>query len=160
MKTPGSIRSLAAAAAALGLLTSSVASAAPAFASAAPAAANPLVTLSIVGSASSRAALCAAGAAAVAGAAATATVQPAPGCVLPAVDAVPPPAVVENVPPPMAPYVAPEAGLNIWPLLASLAAFGAVFFLLDDAILGDDDDGFDIDLTGADRTPPVVVSPT
>ena len=153
MKTPGSIRSLAAAAAALGLLTSSVASAAPAFASAAPAAANPLVTLSIIGSATSRAALCAASTAAVAGAAATTSAQAAtPGCVLPAVDAAPPP-VVENVPPPAAPFVVAEPGMNIWPLLATLAAFSAVFFLLDDAILGDDGDA-DFGLPIPDRTPP------
>ncbi len=129
--------SLGSAVAALSILTSSVPNAAPAFANASHAS-NPLVTLSIVGSASSRAALCATGAAAVAGAASTAVVQPAPGCVLPAVDA-PPPAVVENVPAPVAPYVPAPAGPNIWPLLASLAAFSAVFFLLDDVIVGDDD---------------------
>jgi hypothetical protein len=147
MKTPGSIRSLAAAAAALSLVTSSVASAAPVFANATPIAASPLVTLSIVGSAASRAALCAASTAALAGAAATAAVQPAPGCVLPAVDA-PPPVVVSDVPPPAMPYAAAPVAVgapNIWPLLAGLAAFSAVFFLLDDVILGDDDDdGFTI----------------
>lgn len=154
MKTPGSIRSLATAAVALSLVTSSVASAAPAFASTGPAAGSPLVTLSVFGSASSRAALCAATSAAVAGAATTAAVQPQQGCVLPAVDA-PPPAVVSEVPPPpMAPYaVAAEPGMNIWPLLASLAAFSVAFFLLDDVFLGDDDD-FDIDFPTPDRTPP------
>ena len=46
----------------------------------------------------------------------------------------------------MAPYMAPAPGMtNLWPLLASLAAFSAVFFLLDDVILGDDDDD-DIDI--------------
>ena len=144
MKSPVSIRSLAAGAAALSLVVSSAASAAPAFANTAPAAASPLVTLSIFGTSGSRAALCAASSAAIAGAASTAAVQPAQGCVLPAVDA-PPPAVVSDVPPPPAPYVAAEPGMNIWPLLASLAAFGAVFFLLDDVILGDDDD-FDVNL--------------
>ena len=54
----------------------------------------------------------------------------------------------------MAPYVAPVAGApNIWPLLASLAAFSAVFFLLDDVILGDEDD-IDIDVP-----PPCTDSP-
>ena len=152
MKKPGSVRSLAAAAAALSLVTSSVASAAPAFANAAPAVASPLVTLSVFGTSGSRAALCAASSAALAGAASTAAVQPAQGCVLPAVDA-PPPVVVSEVPPPAAPYAVAEPGMNIWPLLASLAAFSAVFFLLDDAILGDDDD-FDLDLPTPDRTPP------
>jgi hypothetical protein len=58
----------------------------------------------------------------------------------------------------MAPYVSAEPGMNIWPLLASLAAFSAVFFLLDDAILGDDDD-FDINFPTPDRTPPCTGSP-
>ena len=151
MKMPRSMQSLAIAAGAVSLVTSSIASAAPAFANAGPAA-SPLVTLSIIGSASSRAALCAASTAAVAGAAATAQAA-APGCVLPAVDTAPPP-VVENVPPPMAPYVTAEPGMNIWPLLASLAAFSAVFFLFDDVILGDDDDGIDIDVP-----PPCTGSP-
>jgi hypothetical protein len=151
MKAPGTLRSLATAAAAFSLVISPVASAAPAFANTAPAAASPLVTLSVFGSASSRAALCAATATAAAGAAATAAVQPAPGCVLPAVDS---PPVVAEAPPPMAPYAAPVAGApNIWPLLASLAAFSAVFFLLDDVILGDDDD-FDLGLP-----PPCTDSP-
>ena len=152
MKT-GSIRTFAAAAAALSLIASPAAAAAPAFAGATPIAANPLVTLSIVGSASSRAALCAASSAAVAGAAAATAVQPAPGCVLPAVDA--PPPVVADAPPPMVPYAAaPVAGApNLWPLLASLVAFSAVFFLLDDVILGDEDDDLDVDV------PPCTGSP-
>jgi hypothetical protein len=148
MKLP--TRSLAAAVAAVSLVTSSVAGAAPAI----PASVNPLVTLSIFGTAQSRAALCAAGSAAVAATAAAATTaaattaaQAPTGCVLPVGDA-PPPVVTNTVPPPEAPvapyYEAAAAAPNLWPLLAGLALFGGIFFLLDDEILGDDDFDFDI----------------
>jgi hypothetical protein len=143
MKLP--TRSLAAAVAAVSLVTSSVAGAAPAI----PASVNPLVTLSIFGTAQSRAALCAAGSAAVAATAAAATTaaQAPSGCVLPVGDA-PPPVATNTVPPPEAPvapyYEAAAAAPNLWPLLAGLALFGGIFFLLDDEILGDDDFDFDI----------------
>ena len=138
MKTPGSIRSLAAILAGLSVATTSVASAA----AVAPQGANPLVTLSVFGSAQSRAALCAAGSAAVTAAATTAAAQSRPGCVLPIADA-PPPPVVSDVPPPMmpaAPYATAAAGANLWPLLVGLGLFSAIFFLLDDEILGDGGD--------------------
>ncbi|MBA2467559.1 MAG: hypothetical protein H0V46_08155 [Sphingomonas sp.] len=146
MKTPRSIRSAAAIAVVLSLTTGSLASAAPVAAGTV----NPLVALSVFGSAQSRAALCAASSAAVA-AAATATAQSQTGCVLPVLDAPPPPVAsnmpppVADVPPPMAPF-AVAAAPNLLPLLAALGLFGGAFFLLDDVILGDDDDsGFEID---------------
>lgn len=135
MKISSSFRPIATLAVALSLSTGSIASAAPL----ASGPVNPLVALSVFGSAQSRAALCAAGSAAAA-AAATSSAQAQSGCVLPAVDA-PPPAVVENVPPPMTPYAAaPAAAPNLLPLLVSLGLFAGVFFLLDDTILGDGGD--------------------
>ncbi len=120
------------------LMTSSAAVAAQGVPTGSVATSSPLVTLSVFGTAGSRAALCSANSAAVTGAAATAVVQARPGCVLPALDA---PPVISDVPPP-APYAAAPyaaSGPNLWPLLASLAVFSAVFFLLDDVILGDGD---------------------
>ena len=102
---------------------------------------NPLVTLSVFGSAQSRAALCAAGSSAAV-AAGTAAQTPS-GCVLPVAETAPPPPVETSVLPeagPVAPYAAASAAPNLWPLLAGLGVFSAVFFLLDDAILGDEDD--------------------
>jgi hypothetical protein len=133
MTIPRSTRPFAALAVAFSLTTGSVASAAPANAGAV----NPLVALSVFGTAQSRAAVCAAGAAAATAAAA----QAQPGCVLPAADA-PPPPVATNVPPPVVPYApAYAAGApNLLPLFAALGLFAGVFFLLDDTILGDDDD--------------------
>jgi hypothetical protein len=144
MNIPGSMRSVAAVGVMLSLVASSAASAAPAVARAA----NPLVTLSVFGTAGSRAALCA-------GSVAATAAQTTPGCVLPALDAAPVTAV-PDVAPSIAPYApAPATAVapNLWPLLASLAAFSAAFFLLDDAILGEGDD-FEIDI------PPPTVSPT
>jgi hypothetical protein len=102
-------------------------------ASAAPRAVDPLVALSVFGTAESRAAVCAAGsqAAAAAGAAVAAQAAPAPGCVLPVTDA-PPPAPVTAAPPP-APVVEPVAtggGIGILPLLLGLAAIAAAAALL------------------------------
>ena len=151
MKTPSLVQSFAAAVAAVSLATGSVASAAPVARTV-----NPLVTLSLFGTAQSRAALCVAGSASAAAAASTTTAQAAPNCVLPVVDAAPAPVVAEA--PPVAPYVAPApyvaAGANLLPLLLSLGAFAAIFFLLDDVILGDGDD-FEIDLP-----PPTPTSPS
>ena len=130
-------KSLAAAAATLSLMTSSVASAAPITAKTV----DPLVALSILGSSASQAALCASGAVTVAGSAAAAQAQT--GCVLPVVDTTPitPPAAVSDVPPPvMAEPVAVGPGPNLLPLFLVLAGMTAAFFLLDDVILGDDDD--------------------
>ena len=142
MKKPGSVRSFAAAVAAVGLLTSSVAAGASTVASAAPAVASPLVTLSVFGTAGSRAALCGANSAAVAGAAATAVAQGQPGCVLPALDSAPPPVVADVPPPP--PALAPLAVAgppNMLPLLAILGLALGAYWLLGESILGDDDTG-------------------
>ena len=114
MKMPGPVRSLASAAVAMSLAASSIASAAPAVSGPT----NPLVTLSVFGSAQSRAALCAAGSAAVAAAgtaSAAQAAQPAPGCVLPIADTAPPPPVASSVlgeAAPVAPYVPAAAGPN------------------------------------------------
>ena len=133
MKTRGSIRSLAAAVVAISLTASSMASAAPA-------AISPLVALSAFGTAQSRASVCAAGAAAVAAAGTAVAAQGQPGCVLPVMDAAPPPLVSEAPPmapmAPAAPYVVAAAAPNLLPLLAGLALFAGAFFLLDDEILG------------------------
>ena len=104
----------------------------------------PLVALSALGSDASRAALCGASAVAAAGAAAAAQ-GAAQGCVLPVVDAVPPPPLVEAPPPPMAPYVEPVAGPAFSPLLLALAGIAAA--VLAYYLLKDDDDDGDIDLS-------------
>jgi len=128
--------------AAFAMLLSSTAHAAPSgFGSV-----DPLVSLSVFGTSSSRAAICAAGAsaAATAGAAAATTVAattavqtpPGAGCVLPVLDAVPPPIVQGPVV-----GVAPAGGgLGIVPILLGAAALaGLAYLLLDD----DDDDDDD-----------------
>lgn len=146
MKYSTSTKSFAAAAAALSLVTSSVVSAAPVSTSTI----NPLVALSVFGSPASRAALCTASAATVASSAAQAA-QAQSGCVLPVVDTAPPAVVSEGPPPPvMVEPVAVTGGPNLLPLLIGLGAFAAAFFLLDDFILGDDeDDDIDFDVSPA-----------
>jgi hypothetical protein len=113
-------KSLGAAAAALSLLTSSIASAAPVSAKAV----DPMVVLSALGSSSSHAALCAGGGDAQA------------GCGLAAVDTATLAAVSS------AQYTDDrvDSQPNLVPLFLVLAGMAAVFFLLDDTILGDDDD--------------------
>jgi len=144
---PGPVRSIASVVVAISLATSSLASAAPAVTGPT----SPLVTLSVFGSAQSRAALCAAGsaaAAATASASAAQAGQAAPGCVLPIADPAAPPPVESTVLPetvPAAPYTTAAAAPNLLPLLVGLGLFSAVFFLLDDTILGDGG-GFDIDV--------------
>ncbi len=107
--------------AAFGTVLGSTASAAPRSISAV----DPLVSLSVFGTSSSRAAVCAAGTAA-AGAAATAatTAQPGPGagCVLPVLGQQAPPPVVD-VPAPMAP-IATGGGSGIGGLLPLFAVLG------------------------------------
>ena len=128
--------------AAVGMLLSSTAHAAPSSFSAA----DPLVSLSVFGTSSSRAAVCAAGTAA-AGAAATAAATaaqagPGPGCVLPVLGQAPPPPVAE-VPIVPAPVEAVGTGLgNLLPL-AAIAALGALAILL----LENDDDDEDNDFS-------------
>jgi hypothetical protein len=136
MSPQGSSRKFAAAFVALSLLGSSTAHAATATARI-----DPLVALSVFGTSESRSAVCAAGAsaAAAAGTAVAAQVGAAPGCVLPVVDAPPPPPVTEAVPPPpvaAAPIVT-GAGISIIPLLLGLAAVAAFAALA----LDDDEDG-------------------
>ena len=111
-------------------------------ATAAPRTVDPLVALSVFGTAESRAAVCAAGAQAAAAAGTAAAAQGAAGgCVLPAVDAPPPPAPAstEVIPAP-APIVA-SSGVAIWPLLLGLAAIAGVA-----AVLLSKDSHGDIDL--------------
>jgi len=105
---------------------------------------DPLVSLSALGTAQSRAAVCAAGASAAAAGAATAGAasvaqSPAPGCVLPVTD----PAPVAAAPP--APLVAPAAaapkGIGTLPLLLGLAAIVAAAALI---LSKDGDDGGDL----------------
>ncbi len=104
---------------------------------------TPLVALSALASDASAAALCGASSVAAAGAAAAAQ-GAAPGCVLPVVDAVPPPAVVETAPPPVVaePVVAGPAFSPLLLALAGIAAAVLAYYLLKD----DGEDG-DIDLS-------------
>ena len=127
-----SIRNCIAAVAAVSLLAGSAAAAAPRTV-------DPLVALSVFGTAESRAAVCAAGAAQAVAAAGAAAAQAAagPGCVLPVVDAAAaPPVVSEPAPAPVA--LAPAAvggGIGALPLLiglAAIAAFAAVVLKHDD----------------------------
>ncbi len=98
---------------------------------ASPATLDPLVSLSALGSAQSRAAVCAGSTAAVAAAGAAATAaQGAPGCVLP-VNSPTPPVVSQAVPPAVAIAPAPAFGIGTLPLLLGLAAIiGAVALVL------------------------------
>ena len=121
-------RSLAAMAAAVGLTTSAVASAAPVRAQSI----NPLVALSALGSLQSRTALCAASSAAVTAAAAQMSQAPQ-GCVLPVADPAPPPVVSEAVPPPIAAAPAPglAASTSLLPFFIGLGGIAALVLLLD-----------------------------
>lgn len=124
----GSLRNCATALVALSVLVSSTASAAPQTV-------DPLVALSVFGTSESRAAICAAGAQAAAAAATNAVVQPGmTGCVLPVMDAAPPPAQAGAAPAAIVP-VAANAGIAALPLMAglfSIAAFAAVVILHSD----------------------------
>ena len=90
---------------------------------------SPMVTLSILGSGISAAALCGA-----LSASAASSQAPAGGCVLPAVDAPPPVAVVEPAPPLPAPYpvaaVVPASTGFLVPLIGGLAALVGVLALI------------------------------
>jgi hypothetical protein len=113
-------------------------SAASAATTAAPRMVDPLAVVSLFGTADSAAAICAGSSAAAAAGAATASGQaPGAGCVLPVVDA-PPPPVAETAPPPaLAPVAAPAGGVSVLPLLVGLAAIIGVAALL----LKADDEG-------------------
>ena len=133
------VRNCTAAFAAVSLLASTAAVAAPRTV-------DPLVALSVFGTSESRAAVCAAGAAQAAAAAGAAAAQAAagPGCVLPVMDAVAPPVVSETAPPPMA--VAPAAvggGVGALPLLLGL---GAVAVLAAIVLKHSDEDDGEINL--------------
>ena len=134
------IRSMVLAAGAAALVTAQGAYAAPVKS---PVAFDPLVSLSLLGTAQSRAAVCAAGSAAVAAGAVSAAqaVSPAPGCVLPVVGPAPAP------PPPVttSTYIPPAAvdgpGIGLLPLILGGAVLaGLVWYFL----LRDDDDDDDI----------------
>jgi len=137
MQSASMSKKFAGALAALALCTGSTAAmaATPTFqtASAQSGLISPLIALSALGSGASHAALCGAAAVAAAGSAA-ATQGATQGCVLPAVDAAPPPPVVETAPPP--PVVeAPiaEGGFGVSPLLLALAGIAAavgLYYLL------------------------------
>ena len=114
----GSFRRVAATFVAASLLAGSASAAAPR-------SVDPLVALSVLGTSKSYAAICAVGAAQAASAAATAaTVQGvAPGgCVLPVVDAAPPPVVAEASPAPLIAAAPVATAGSVFPLLLGLAA--------------------------------------
>lgn len=99
---------------------------------------NSWATLSAFGTQSSRDAACSAGTAAAAGAAAAVQAGGA-GCVLPVVDA-PPPPVVQNVPLPPPP-VETAGGIGISPLVLALGALALAGLIYLVAKGGDDDEG-------------------
>ena len=88
---------------------------------------DPLVSLSILGTSASLAALCAGSTAAVA-AGTAAQASPVAGCVLPVTAAPPPPAVAEAAPPAAEMTSAP--GMGTLPLLLGLAAIIGISTLL------------------------------
>lgn len=125
------IRSMALAAGAAALLSAQAVHAVPLNSRLAV---DPLVSLSVLGTAQSRSAVCAAGAAAVAaGAAAAQGLVPATNCVLPITGPRPaPPVTTSTLPPPP-----PPGGMGFNPLLGILGALlliglGAAFLLGDD----------------------------
>jgi hypothetical protein len=96
------------------------------------AAVDPLVSLSALGTAQSRAAVCAAGTTAAAMAGAASLQAAPPGCVLPVTGPVAAPVGEAVPPPPLATGVMPAAGkgLGMLPLLGGLALLGVVAALL------------------------------
>ena len=118
MAARNSLRGYATAFMALSLLASTAASAAPRTV-------DPLVALSVFGTSESRAAVCAAGANAAAAAGAAVAAQAGTGrtgCVLPVVDAAPPPIVTEAAPPPPMAVAPVAVAGSVFPLLLGLAA--------------------------------------
>lgn len=137
MKGPTLANSLAVAVAATAMVIGTSASAA-----ARTVALDPLVSLSVLGTQGSRAAVCAAGSAAASAAASAAQTLPGTGCVLPVTDVPPPPPVAQNAPAPVATGAvlpAASAGLGLVPALVLLGALGAAVWALAD---GDGDDNF------------------
>jgi len=134
------IRKYVLAAGAAALLSSQAVYAAPAVSASAI---DPLVALSVLGTAQSRAAACAAGASAAAAGAAVAAVQgtPAPGCLLPLTG--PTPQAVGPVEPIGAPPPPPPPGkrIGVLPILLGLLAIAVLAaLLLSD---GDNDGGLE-----------------
>lgn len=110
------------------LLMSSTAAQASATVAPSAVSVSPWVALSAFGTPAAVTSLCAAGAAAATQG--TAVAQAAgQGCVLPVMDAAPPP-VVHHTPAPAPLPAATPAGIGIWPLLLGLAAVTAVVFLI------------------------------
>ena len=128
------VRNCTAAFAAVSLLASTAAAAAPRTV-------DPLVALSVFGTSESRAAVCAAGAAQAAAAAGAAAAQAAagPGCVLPVMDAVAPPVVSETAPPMAVAPAAVGGGVGALPLLLGLAAVAVLAAIV--LKHSDEDDG-------------------
>ena len=93
---------------------------------------NPLVTVSLFGTPASAQAVCAGSSAAAGSAAAATAAQGQANCVLPAVDAPPPPVVDQAVPPPL-----PAGNFGVNWLLLGLGALALVAGL---QTLFDDDD--------------------
>lgn len=126
MPSPSPIHRCASAFIAMAMLGSSAATAAPT-----PRAADPLVVVSVFGTADSRAAICAAGASAAAAAGTAVAAGQAPGnagCVLPVVDT--PPPVAETAPPGIAPTAPAATGVGALPLLLGLAAIVGIAAVL------------------------------
>lgn len=107
----------------------------------APQSINPLATIGIFGSPAAASALCG-NSTAVAAAGAAAAQAPAPGCVLPVVDAapLPPPAEPVAVPPPLPP--AAGGGIGLLPILLGVAGIIGLALLI--ASQNDDDDDDDV----------------
>ena len=124
------IRSMALTAGAAALLSTQAVYAAPVNTKLAV---DPLVSLSVFGTAQSRAAVCAAGSAAVAAGAAVAQ-SVAPGCVLPVTAPPAPPPVTSTYVPPATVSAGP--GFNPLFILGGLVLLGGLAWLL----LDDDDD--------------------
>ena len=87
---------------------------------------SPLVALSVFGTQASAQAVCGTASTAAAGTAAATAAQTPPGCVLPAVDA-PPPPVGET--PPISPAASPR-GFGISPILLGLIGIAALAALI------------------------------
>lgn len=118
-------RSCVFAAAAAALVSSQAVYAAPA-----ASAIDPLVSLSVLASEPSRAAVCAGSTATVSAAAAAAAAAQGPaGCVLP-VTAPPPPPVAQAAPPPPIAGAAAPKSFGVLPILLGLAALAAVIALI------------------------------
>lgn len=108
-----------------------------------PQAISPFAAIGVFGTQASATALCGSNAAvaAAAGAAAVAAQQPGAGCVLPVVDAPPPPVVQQPLPPAPAPLPpVASTGIGLSPILLGLLGVAALAAIL---LLDNDDDDDD-----------------